>query len=202
LSQFKGVGIMKNYQISDQQLIKNYRNGNEACFEMLLHRYKSKVFTTIYLIVNDRYIAEDIFQETFIKVIKTLKSEKYTEEGKYLPWVVTIARNLSIDYFRRNQKMPKITNSGGEDIFKNLPIFDDNREEQIIQSQNEAKVRELIKLLPQEQQEVLVLRHYADLSFKEISEITNVSINTALGRMRYALHNLRRMIEEKALSLR
>jgi len=193
---------MKNYQISDQQLIKNYRNGNEACFEMLLKRYKSKVFTTIYLIVNDRYIAEDIFQETFIKVIKTLKSEKYTEEGKYLPWVVTIARNLSIDHFRRIQKMPKVTNSNGEDVFKNLQIFDDNREEQIIQSQNEATVRELIKLLPKEQQEVLVLRHYADLSFKEISDITQVSINTALGRMRYALHNLRKMIEEKSLSLR
>lgn len=193
---------MKNYQISDQQLIKNYRNGNEACFEMLLNRYKSKVFTTIYLIVNDRYIAEDIFQETFIKVIKTLKSEKYTEEGKYLPWVVTIARNLAIDYFRRNQKMPKITNAGGEDIFKNLQIFDDNREDQIIQNQKEAKVRELIKLLPQEQQEVLILRHYADLSFKEISDITQVSINTALGRMRYALHNLRKIIEEKALSIR
>lgn len=193
---------MKNYQISDQQLIKNYRNGNEACFEMLLNRYKSKVFTTIYLIVNDRYIAEDIFQETFIKVIKTLKSEKYTEEGKYLPWVITIARNLAIDFFRRNQKMPKITNAGGEDIFKNLQIFDENREEQIIQSQKEAKVRELIKLLPQEQQEVLILRHYADLSFKEISDLTNVSINTALGRMRYALHNLRKIIEEKALSIR
>ena len=193
---------MKNYQISDQQLIKNYRNGNEACFEMLLKRYKSKVFTTIFLIVNDRYIAEDIFQETFIKVLKTLKSEKYTEEGKYLPWVMTIARNLSIDHFRKTSKMPKMVNSSGEDVFKNLQIFDDSREEQIIQNQNEAKVRELIKLLPKEQQEVLVLRHYGDLSFKEISEITKVSINTALGRMRYALQNLRRMIEEKSLSLR
>lgn len=193
---------MKNYQISDQQLIKNYRNGNEACFEMLLKRYKSKVFTTIFLIVNDRYIAEDIFQETFIKVLKTLKSEKYTEEGKYLPWVMTIARNLSIDYFRKTSKMPKMVNSSGEDVFKNLQIFDDSREEQIIQNQNEAKVRELIKLLPKEQQEVLVLRHYGDLSFKEISKITKVSINTALGRMRYALQNLRRMIEEKSLSLR
>ena len=193
---------MKNYQISDQQLIKNYRNGNEACFEMLLKRYKSKVFTTIFLIVNDRYIAEDIFQETFIKVLKTLKSEKYTEEGKYLPWVMTIARNLSIDYFRKTSKMPKMVNSSGEDVFKNLQIFDDSREEQIIQNHNEAKVRELIKLLPKEQQEVLVLRHYGDLSFKEISEITKVSINTALGRMRYALQNLRRMIEEKSLSFR
>ena len=160
------------------------------------------MFTTIFLIVNDRYIAEDIFQETFIKVLKTLKSEKYTEEGKYLPWVMTIARNLSIDYFRKTSKMPKMVNSSGEDVFKNLQIFDDSREEQIIQNQNEAKVRELIKLLPKEQQEVLVLRHYGDLSFKEISEITKVSINTALGRMRYALQNLRRMIEEKSLSLR
>ena len=193
---------MKNYQISDQQLIKNYRRGNEACFEMLLQRHKSKVFTTIYLIVNDRYIAEDIFQETFIKVIKTLRSEGYTEEGKFLPWVITIARNLSIDYFRRTQKMPKITGTGGEDVLKNLPIYDDNREEQIIQRQNEARVRELIKQLPAEQQEVLVLRHYADLSFKEIAAITQVSINTALGRMRYALHNLRKMIEERSLSFR
>ena len=115
---------------------------------------------------------------------------------------MTIARNLSIDYFRKTSKMPKMVNSSGEDVFKNLPIFDDSREEQIIQNQNEAKVRELIKLLPKEQQEVLVLRHYGDLSFKEISEITQVSINTALGRMRYALQNLRRMIEEKSLSLR
>ncbi|MCB9251020.1 MAG: sigma-70 family RNA polymerase sigma factor [Flavobacteriales bacterium] len=193
---------MKNFQISDKQLIKNYRNGNEACFEMLLNRYKSKVFTTIYLIVQDKYIAEDIFQETFIKVVRTLKSEKYKEEGKYLPWVITIARNLAIDYFRRNQKMPKITGSNGEDIIKNLQVFEKNREEEMIQNQKEAKVRELIKLLPQEQQEVLVLRHYGELSFKEISDITQVSINTALGRMRYALHNLRKLIEEKELSLR
>ncbi len=193
---------MKIYQISDQELIKHYRNGNEACFEMLLKRHKSRIFTTIYLIVNDRYIAEDIFQETFIKVIKTLKSEKYTEEGKYIPWVMTIARNLAIDHFRKISKMPKITGVDGENIFKSLPIFDDNREEQIIQLQKESKVRELIKLLPKEQQEVLVLRHYGELSFKEISEMTKVSINTALGRMRYALQNMRKMIEEKSLSLR
>ncbi len=193
---------MKNYQISDQDLIRNYRKGNEACFEMLLKRHKTKVFSTILIIVNDTYIAEDIFQETFIKIVKTLKSEGYREEGKFLPWVLTIARNLAIDYFRKVSKMPKITNDNGDDIFRNLPIYDENREETLIQSQKEAKVRELIKLLPKEQQEVLVLRHYGELSFKEISDITHVSINTALGRMRYAIQNLRRIIEERSLSLR
>lgn len=195
-------GIMKEYQISDQLLIKNYRKGNEACFEMLLNRHKSRVFTTIYLIVNDRYIAEDIFQETFIKVIKTVKSEKYTEEGKFLPWILTIARNLAVDHFRRKQKMPMITGSAGEDIFSTLPIFEENREEKIINQQREATVRELIKLLPNDQREVLILRHYGELSFKEISEITKVSINTSLGRMRYAIQNLRKLILEKELSLR
>ena len=193
---------MANVQIPDALLVKSYVAGDESALAALINRHQSKIYGFIYSKISDRDLSDDIFQDTFIKVIKTLKSEKYTEEGKYLPWVITIARNLSIDHFRRSSKMPKITGESGEDIFKNLPIFDENREEQIIQSQKEAKVRELVKLLPQEQQEVLVLRHYADLSFKEISEITQVSINTALGRMRYALHNLRRMIEEKALSLR
>lgn len=193
---------MKEFQISDQLLIKNYRKGNEACFEMLLNRHKSRVFTTIYLIVNDRYIAEDIFQETFIKVVKTIKSERYTEEGKFLPWLLTIARNMDVDYFRRKQKMPFITNSSGEDIFSTLPVFDENREDKIITEQKEATVRELIKLLPEDQREVLVLRHYGELSFKEIAAITNVSINTALGRMRYAIQNLRKLIVEKELTLR
>ncbi|MCC6722070.1 MAG: sigma-70 family RNA polymerase sigma factor [Bacteroidia bacterium] len=193
---------MKEYQISDQLLIKNYRKGNEACFEMLLNRHKSRVFTTIYLIVNDRYIAEDIFQEAFIKVIKTIKSEKYTEEGKFLPWLLTIARNLAVDYFRRKQKMPMITNSSGEDIFATLPVYEENREEKLINEQKEGIVRELIKLLPEDQREVLVLRHYGELSFKEIADMTNVSINTALGRMRYAIQNLRKLITEKEISLR
>lgn len=193
---------MKEYQISDQLLIKNYLKGNEACFEMLLNRHKSKVFTTIYLIVNDRYIAEDIFQATFIKVVKTIKSDKYNEEGKFLQWILTIARNLAVDHFRRKQKNPIITGAAGEDIFNNLAVYEENREEKIIKEQREATVRELIKLLPDNQREVLILRHYGELSFKEIADMTNVSINTALGRMRYAIQNLRRLIEEKELSLR
>lgn len=192
---------MKFQQISDQELVHHYIHGNEACLEMLIKRHKRKIFTTIYLIVNDRYIAEDLFQETFIKVIQMLKSEKYSEEGKFLPWVVRIARNMAIDYFRKSKRTPTITDSEGEDIFKFIELADENREEQIIRRQTEKQLRYLINLLPDEQKQVLVLRHYGDLSFKEIAEITQVSINTALGRMRYALNNMRKMMLEKEISL-
>ena len=192
---------MKANQISDQELIRNYLDGNEACLEMLIKRHKRKVFTSILMVVNDRYIAEDLFQETFIKVVKTLRGGKYNEEGKFLPWVIRIAKNLAIDYFRKTKRMPTITSHDGEDIFRTFQISEDNKEQSMIKSQKEQTVRDLIKLLPDEQREVLVLRHYADLSFKEIAEITHVSINTALGRMRYALSNLRKIIAEKSLSL-
>lgn len=188
-------------QISDQELVHHYVTGNEACLEMLIKRHKRKIFTTIYLIVNDRYIAEDLFQETFIKVIQMLKSEKYNEEGKFLPWVVRIARNMAIDYFRKSKRAPTITDADGEDIFKFIELADENREEQIIRNQTEKQLRHLINLLPEEQKQVLVLRHYGDLSFKEIADITHVSINTALGRMRYALNNMRKMMLEKEISL-
>lgn len=188
-------------QISDQELVHHYVTGNEACLEMLIKRHKRKIFTTIYLIVNDRYIAEDLFQETFIKVIQMLKSEKYNEEGKFLPWVVRIARNMAIDYFRKAKRAPLITDADGEDIFKFIELADENREEQIIRNQTEKQLRHLINLLPDEQKQVLVLRHYGDLSFKEIADITQVSINTALGRMRYALNNMRKMMLEKEISL-
>lgn len=191
----------KSFQISDKKLVQQYLKGNEACLEMLITRHKNKVFSTIYLIVHDHYIAEDLFQETFIKVIRTLKSGKYNEEGKFLPWVLRIGRNLAIDYFRRVQRMPAITTANGTDIFSYLNLEQENKEDQIIRTQREKTVRELIKLLPDEQREVLVLRHYGDLSFKEIAEITNVSINTALGRMRYALNNLRKIMEEKSIQL-
>lgn len=191
----------KSFQISDKKLVQQYLKGNEACLEMLITRHKSKVFSTIYLVVHDHYIAEDLFQETFIKVIRTLKSGKYNEEGKFLPWVLRIGRNLAIDYFRRVQRMPAITTANGTDIFSYLNLEQENKEDQIIRTQREKTVRELIKLLPDEQREVLVLRHYGDLSFKEIAEITNVSINTALGRMRYALNNLRKIMEEKSIQL-
>jgi RNA polymerase sigma-70 factor (ECF subfamily) len=192
---------MKATQITDQELIHQYLNGNEPCLEMLITRHKRKVFTSISLIVHDRYIAEDLFQETFIKVVKTFRSGKYNEEGKFLPWVMRIARNLAIDYFRKTKRMPTITSTDGEDIFRTINVQEDNREEKIIRNQRDHVVRELIRLLPLEQREVLILRHYAELSFKEIADLTEVSINTALGRMRYALQNMRKLITEKSLSL-
>jgi RNA polymerase sigma-70 factor (ECF subfamily) len=188
-------------QITDKALIKQYIQGNEACLEMLINKHKNKVFTTIYLIVNDRYIAEDLFQETFIKVIKTFKSGKYNEEGKFLPWVVRIARNLAIDHFRKSKRMPTITSQDGEDIFRTFEVAEDNREQSYIRNQKESTIRNIINMLPEEQKQVLVLRHYGDMSFKEIAELTNVSINTALGRMRYALNNMRKIITEKSISL-
>lgn len=189
-----------NDRIKDKALIKQYIQGNEACLEMLINRHQNKIFTTILLIVNDRYIAEDLFQETFIKIVRTFKSGKYNEEGKFLPWAVRIARNLAIDHFRKAKRMPTVSSSTDEDVFRTIGI-ENNRETQYIEDQKRATVRELINLLPPEQKEVLVLRHYGDLSFKEIADLTGVSINTALGRMRYALNNMRKIIEEKSISL-
>jgi RNA polymerase sigma factor (sigma-70 family) len=192
---------MKTQQISDKALIKKYLDGNDACLEMLINRHKNKIFTSIVLLVHDNYIAEDIFQETFIKVIKTLRNGKYNEEGKFLPWVIRIARNLTIDHFRKSKKMPTITGQDGEDIFANFKIHQENKEEEIIRRQTERTVRDMINELPKAQREVLILRHYGDMSFKEISAITGVSINTALGRMRYAISNLRKMSEKKSIHL-
>lgn len=192
---------MKNHAISDKELVKQYLQGNEACLEMLIKRHKNKIFTTILYIVNDHYIAEDIFQETLIKAIRTLRKGKYNEEGKFLPWIVRIARNMAIDHFRRSKRMPKITSQDGEDIFRTFEVDDMNREETFVRDHRDNMIRELINNLPKEQKEVLVLRHYGNLSFKEIAAITDVSINTALGRMRYALNNMRKIIEEKSISL-
>jgi len=151
--------------------------------------------------VRDKYIAEDLFQDTFIKVIDTLKKGKYKEEGKFLPWVMRIAHNLCIDYYRRTNRVPTITNSKGFDIFKVLPFAADNAEQRLVKEQTSDKVRALIDALPTEQKEVVILRHYANMSFKQIAKITNVSINTALGRMRYALINMRKIMLEKQVSI-
>ncbi len=193
--------MQKNIEISDQKLVKQYMQGNDACLRMLIEKYQEKIFGTILFIVKDRYMAEDIFQETFIKVIKTIKKGKYNEQGKFAPWVVQIARNLAIDHFRKSKKKPVIVGESGDDIFKILNLNEDNHETTLIKSEQNSTVRKLIHLLPPEQREVLVLRHFGDLSFKEISKVTGVSINTALGRMRYALKNIRKMIEEKQLNL-
>ncbi|MBX2985659.1 MAG: sigma-70 family RNA polymerase sigma factor [Bacteroidia bacterium] len=192
---------MNRQQISDRDLIRNFIAGNEACMEMLVKRYKSKLYTTIYLVVQDTYIAEDIFQETFIKVIRTFKSGKYEENDKFKQWIMRIARNLAIDYYRKVKKMPKITRDDGSDVFETLNFFESNIEDRIVQNERERVIRRFVKELPEEQKEVLILRHYGDLSFKEISELTGISINTALGRMRYALINLRKMINTHAPDL-
>jgi RNA polymerase sigma-70 factor (ECF subfamily) len=190
--------------INDQELVHLYINGNESALSKLVHRHKREIFSHIMQLVRDKAAAEDIFQDTFIKVINTLKKGTYKEEGKFLPWVIRISHNLTIDYFRREQRIPTIsgttTKDGKEfDILNLIGICDKNREQEIIEKQIEKDVRKLIEALPDEQREVLMMRHYFDMSFKEISEQTNVSINTALGRMRYALINLRKMIEEKEI---
>jgi RNA polymerase sigma factor (sigma-70 family) len=190
---------MHSKKISDQLLVKQYVQGNEACLEMLISRHKDRIFTTIILIVKDTYIAEDLFQETFIKIINNLKRKKYNEEGKFLPWAIRIARNMAIDYFRKTKRMPTVTDSSGDDVFRKIKIKTENVEEQIIRTEKENQVRTLIDKLPPEQRQVLILRHYGDLSFKEIAEMTDVSINTALGRMRYALNNMRRMMEHSSI---
>jgi RNA polymerase sigma-70 factor (ECF subfamily) len=192
---------MHSKKISDQLLVKQYIQGNEACLEMLINRHKERIFTTIILIVKDSYIAEDLFQETFIKIIKNLKKGKYNEEGKFLPWAIRIARNMAIDYFRKMKRMPTITDSEGDDVFRKIKISTENREQEIIRNEDEHRVRSMIDRLPEEQRQVLILRHYGDLSFKEIAEMTNVSINTALGRMRYALSNMRKMLESAAIKV-
>lgn len=190
--------------IDDHELVINYINGDETALATLIQRHKRRIFSYIMLTVKDKALAEDIFQDTFFKIIITLKKGNYNEEGKFLPWVLRITHNLIIDTFRRNKRMPTISggfNDDGEefDIFSVLNLKDRNVEEDIIQGQVRKDVRKLIDQLPIEQKEVLMMRHYYDMSFKEISEQTNVSINTALGRMRYALINLRKMIEEKEI---
>ena len=189
--------------IDDHQLVNQYINGDESALSILIQRHKRRVFSYIMLTMKNRALAEDIFQDTFVKVINTLKKgHLYNEEGKFLSWVLRIAHNIMIDSFRIDKRMPTIsggTNSDGEefDIFSVIAIKDRNMEQEICKNQMRKDIRKLVELLPAEQREVLMMRHYYDMSFKEISEQTNVSINTALGRMRYGLINLRKMIEEK-----
>lgn len=192
---------MRKPIISDEELIQQYLGGNENCLQMLINRHKQKIYTTIYMLVKDECLAEDIFQDTFFKIVDTLKRGKYKEEGKFLQWAVRIARNLVIDYFRKTSKMPTVTSTEGTDIFDLIKITDANREEEIMEEQSHYTLRQLIQELPEEQKQVLILRHYANLSFKEIAELTDVSINTALGRMRYAIGNLRKLIEKHQISL-
>ena len=193
--------MMRKNSIKDSTLVSDYIQGKETALEVLIKRHQQRLFSFIYSKVQDKDITEDIFQDTFIKVIRTLKRGNYNEEGKFLPWVMRIAHNLVIDYFRKNNRMPKFSNTDEFDIFSVLGDGSLNAEKRIIQEQIYNDVRELVKELPEEQKEVLVMRMYKDMSFKEISENTGVSINTALGRMRYALINMRKLIEKHKIIL-
>jgi RNA polymerase sigma-70 factor (ECF subfamily) len=191
-----------NEQKSDYELIKRFINGEQSCFEEIIHRHKNKVFAYISLYIRDQALAEDIFQDTFLKVIQSVKSGRYYDNGKFLSWVMRIAHNLIIDHFRRIKQMNTVSNDDYEsDIFNSRKFAGENIEDDMIRRQVQKDIRKMIAHLPDDQREVVILRHYAGLSFKEIAEITDVSINTALGRMRYALINLRKIMEEKKISL-
>lgn len=188
--------------ISDNDLVAQYQKGNESALEVLVNRYRTKLFSYILLVIKERELAEDIFQDTFIKVIHTLKRREYRDEGKFYPWIKRIAHNLMVDHFRNSKKMrmvSNVVNREGEEvsIFDILKLKQESAEEKLMKLETRKDLKELIALLPEEQKEIVFMRHYLDMSFKEISEATNVSLNTALGRMRYALINLRKFAKEK-----
>nr|WP_262912713.1 sigma-70 family RNA polymerase sigma factor [Membranihabitans marinus] len=187
--------------LSDKELINIYLNGSEKAFQELLSRHEEKIYTSIYMFVKNTEQAEDIFQEVFIKIIKTLRAGKYNHEGKFGQWAMRIAYNMCVDNFRKSKRRPQINPTEEFDIFEVLPLEEDNVETELIKDETFSKIRHLVDLLPPEQREVVILRHYAELSFKEIAQLTRVSINTALGRMRYALINMRKIVEEKNVVL-
>ena len=191
---------MSKYELSDSQLIALYRNGDEEAFTTLLNRHKNRVYTTIYLIVKDRYVAEDLLQDSFIKAVKTIQSGRYNEEGKFLPWMLRIAHNLAIDYFRKDKRYPVIVMEDGSKVFNTLEFAEDPVENKQIKMETHQMLRQLIQELPEAQKEVLIMRHYMQMSFQEIADSTGVSINTALGRMRYALINLRKRMQQTSIS--
>jgi RNA polymerase sigma-70 factor (ECF subfamily) len=192
---------MQTYNITDKALVEDYISGNEKSLEVLILRHKQKIYGFIFSKVKNRDITEDLFQDTFVRVIKTLKQGKYNEEGKFLPWVMRISHNLVIDHFRKTKRMPKFNRTDSFDIFDVISDGSLDVESKMIREQIHGKVKSLIHDLPEDQKEVLIHRIYNELSFKEIAEKTNVSINTVLGRMRYALINLRKIIATREIIL-
>jgi RNA polymerase sigma factor (sigma-70 family) len=188
-------------KLSDHELINLFNTGNVNAFEALVLRHKDKLYTSILFLVKDKYLAEDIFQDVFIRVIDTIKGGRYTEEGKFLPWAMRIAHNLCVDHFRKVKRTPTIRNSEDQDIFEVLNFTEESAEDKMIKKQSHNRVKDMLDQLPEDQREVIILRHYADMSFKEIAQVTKCSINTALGRMRYGLINLRKMMVQKQISL-
>ncbi|PWJ56946.1 RNA polymerase sigma-70 factor (ECF subfamily) [Dyadobacter jejuensis] len=189
---------MEKVLVSDSELVTLYIRGNEKAFEKLVQRHKSRIYTTIYLIVKDQYVAEDLLQDTFIKAVDTIKSGRYNDEGKFLPWIIRIAHNLAIDYFRRDKRYPNVVFEDGSSVFNTLDFSEDSVESIQIRQETHEQLREMIQKLPDVQKQVLIMRHYEDMSFQEIADATGVSINTALGRMRYALINLRKQFNQRA----
>ncbi|MFB0903609.1 MAG: sigma-70 family RNA polymerase sigma factor [Nonlabens sp.] len=192
---------MKIENAQDAVLVRQYLHGDEKGLEILITRHKQRIYSFIFSKVMDRDITEDIFQDTFIKVIRTLRKGKYNEEGKFLPWVMRIAHNLVIDHFRRNKRMPKFQSRNDFDIFDVISDGEESKEYEMITSQVHEDVRRLVEELPNDQKQVLIMRIFKEMSFKEIAQSTGVSINTALGRMRYALINLRKIIDKNNIIL-
>ena len=190
-----------NVNSSDKHLIRAYITGSDQAFKFLMNRHKDRIYTSIYLFVNDMSLANDIFQDVFIKIINTFRSGNYNEEGKFIQWALRIARNMCVDMYRKQKRNKTVSPTDDFDIFDVIPDNSSNKENTLIKTQMQRKVHQIINTLPKEQKEVIMLRHFAELSFKEIAELTNVSINTALGRMRYALINLRKVIEEHKISM-
>lgn len=193
--------MKKLLALPDQQLIELFKEGELYAMEVLVNRHKDRIFTSIYLLVKDRYLAEDIFQDLFIKIIEIFRAGKYKEESKFEHWALRIAHNLCVDHFRKNKTRPVIRTSEGADIFDILVFADTNAEDKMIRQQSSDRIMKLVCQLPEDQREIIILRHFANLKFREISTILDCSVNTALGRMRYALLNLRKMIEEKQIAI-
>lgn len=188
-------------QATDNQLVHSFQEGNNRALEVLVNRYKDKLFTSIHILVKDKYLAEDLFQDVFIKIIDTLRNKRYNEEGKFLPWAMRIGHNLCVDHFRKINRTPTITTNDDRNIFDVINVLEDGADKIMIQTQSHDRLRQIIDMLPDEQRQVIVLRHYGDYSFKKISEITNCTLNTALGRMRYGLFNMRKIMTEKQIAL-
>ena len=186
---------------TDHELITDFQDGDLNALETLILRHKEKMYTSILFLVKDKYLAEDIFQDVLIKIIDTIRGGRYTEEGKFLPWAMRIAHNLCVDHFRKVKRTPAIKTSDDRDIFEVINFTEDGADQKMMKRQSYDRVRQMLDLLPDDQREVIILRHYADLSFKEIAALTNCSINTALVRMRYGLINLRKMMLQKKIAL-
>lgn len=186
---------------TDHELIQDFQEGDLYALETLILRHKDKMYTSILFLVKDKYLAEDIFQDVLIKIIDTVRGGRYTEEGKFLPWAMRIAHNLCVDHFRKVKRTPSIKTSDDRDIFEVINFTEDGADIKMMKRQSYDRVRQMLELLPEDQREVIILRHYADLSFKEIASLTDCSINTALGRMRYGLINLRKMMMQKKIAL-